>query len=85
MTRACVAGILDGSIVDAEWQHDPVMNLEFPTTLGSVDPKILNPRETWADKDAYDAKRKELAELFTTNFKKFSGDASKYAKHGPQA
>ena len=60
------------------------MNLEFPTTLGSVDPSILNPRSTWEDKEAYDAQRLALAKLFQDNFGKFSGDAGKFAAHGPK-
>lgn len=84
VTRACINGILDGSINDAEFEKDDVMNLEFPTTLGSVDPSILNPRSTWEDKEAYDAQRLALAKLFQDNFGKFSGDAGKFAAHGPK-
>ena len=84
VTRTCIDGILDGSINDGEFQYDPVMNVEFPTTLGDVDPSILNPRDTWADKDAYDAKAADLAKLFQENFAKFSGDAAKFAAHGPK-
>lgn len=84
VTRACIDAILDGSINDAEYVTHPVFNVDVPQTLGSVDPSLLNPRDTWEDKDAYDAAANKLARMFSENFAKFSGDdAAEIAKHGP--
>jgi phosphoenolpyruvate carboxykinase (ATP) len=47
-----------------------------------VDSNILNPRNTWADKDAYDSKAKELITLFKNNFVKYESFGN-YSKAGP--
>merc|ERR1711957_55762 len=54
VTRTCIDGILDGSINDTEFATHEVMNLEYPTKLGSVDQKVLDPRQAWPDAAAYD-------------------------------
>ncbi len=48
-----------------------MFGFEVPTSLEGVDPKILNPRETWADKAAYDATARALVDMFNKNFAKF--------------
>ena len=50
---------------------DPVFGFEVPIALDGVDPKILNPRETWADPAAYDAQANALIEMFNDNFEQF--------------
>ena len=50
---------------------DPVFGFQVPLALDGVDPKILTPRETWADKGAYDAQAKALVDMFINNFTKF--------------
>ena len=45
-----------------------MFNLRMPTTCPDVDPKILNPRNTWADKAAYDAQATKLRDMFRKNF-----------------
>ncbi|RLA20207.1 MAG: phosphoenolpyruvate carboxykinase (ATP), partial [Gammaproteobacteria bacterium] len=85
-TRACINGILDGSIHDAESETIPLFNLSVPKTLQGVDSKLLNPRNAWADKADYDATATKLAGMFVENFKKYM-DASgnfDYSKAGPQ-
>lgn len=84
VTRACIDAILDGSINDSEFVTHPVFNVSVPQTLGEVDPNVLNPRDTWADKADYDAHAAKLAQMFADNFAAFSGeDSAEIAKHGP--
>ena len=70
-TRACINGILDGSINDSDFETFPVFNLSIPKTLEGVDTKVLNPRNTWEDKEAYDEMRIKLAGMYIDNFKKY--------------
>jgi len=70
-TRACINGILDGSINNAEFETMAHFNLEIPKTLDGVETKVLNPRNTWADKNAFDEQAKKLASMYVENFKKY--------------
>ena len=63
----------------------PVFGMKVPTSCPGVDAKILDPRNTWSDKAAYDAKAKHLGELFRENFKQFEDGVSDAVKNaGPQ-
>jgi phosphoenolpyruvate carboxykinase (ATP) len=77
-TRACINGILDGSINESEFEVLPVFNLAIPKTLKNVDTEVLNPRNTWLDKDAYDETKKKLASMYIKNFKKYLTLESEY-------
>jgi phosphoenolpyruvate carboxykinase (ATP) len=50
---------------------DPYFGLEVPVAVAGVDPKILNPRETWADGAAFDAQARALVAMFQDNFAQF--------------
>lgn len=85
-TRACINAILDGSINDSEFDTTKTFALHVPKTLGDIDPNVLNPRNAWADKDAFDAQRDQLAEMFIENFKKYQTEESEFdfSAAGPQ-
>ncbi len=70
-TRALLHAALSGQLDDAKYRVDPVFGFEVPLEVPGVDTKLLEPRSTWADPDAYDRKARELAEMFRENFEKF--------------
>ena len=86
-TRGIIDAILDGSILKAETKTIPYFNLEVPTALPGVDSGILDPRDTYSDATAWDAKAQDLAGRFQKNFVKYTGNESGKAlvKAGPQA
>lgn len=71
-TRALLNAALDGSLNDAEFRTDPNFGFKVPVAVPGVDSAILNPRATWADKDAYDATAAKLVDLFNDNFTQFA-------------
>ena len=72
-TRAIIDAILDGSIEDAEFSQLPYFNLAMPTTLPGVeDSNILDPRNTYEDKQEWDIRAQDLAKRFVANFEKFT-------------
>jgi len=85
-TRGIIDAILDHSIDKAPTKTIPYFNFVVPTELNGVDPKILDPRDTYADASQWDAKAKDLAERFIKNFKKYEGNADGKAlvSAGPQ-
>ena len=62
---------LDGSLKTAEFRTDPNFGFQVPVAVAGVDSVILNPRETWADKDAYDATARKLVGQFVENFAQY--------------
>ncbi|MEZ5854964.1 MAG: phosphoenolpyruvate carboxykinase [Hyphomicrobiaceae bacterium] len=72
-TRALLEAALTGKLKGQPMRKDPMFGFEVPTSLEGVDAKILNPRETWADKAAYDAMARSLVDMFAKNFAKFEG------------
>ncbi|MDD2486713.1 MAG: phosphoenolpyruvate carboxykinase (ATP) [bacterium] len=84
-TRAIVTAALNGSLAGVSYRQDPVFNLRVPETCPGVPAEVLNPRNTWEDKDAYDKQAIKLARLFIENFKKFSDVTSEVVNAGPRA
>ncbi len=81
-TRTMVRAAIDGKLANVETTQDTVFGLHIPTAVEGVPSEVLNPREAWADKAAYDAKAAELAGLFNENFKKFSDVSEAITKLG---
>jgi phosphoenolpyruvate carboxykinase (ATP) len=75
-TRGIIDAILDGSIEKAPTKMIPYFNFEVPTALPGVDPNILDPRDTYADKNAWEEKAKDLSSRFIKNFEKFTTNAA---------
>jgi phosphoenolpyruvate carboxykinase (ATP) len=73
-TRGIIDAILDGSIDKAPTKKIPFFDFEAPTALPGVDPKILDPRDTYADAAQWTEKAKDLANRFIKNFAKFTGN-----------
>ena len=71
-TRGIIDAILDGSIKTAPTKNIPIFNFEVPTELPGVDPKILDPRDTYADAAEWNAKAEDLAGRFIKNFGKYT-------------
>jgi phosphoenolpyruvate carboxykinase (ATP) len=72
-TRALLRAALDGSLAQVEFVRDPFFGLMMPKSVPGIPASVLNPRETWADKAAYDRTAKHLVELFERNFEGFAG------------
>jgi len=85
-TRKIIDAILDGSIEKAETKMIPVFNLKVPVALPGVDPKILDPRDTYQDTKEWDKKAHELGELFIKNFVQYTDNdlGKKLVKAGPE-
>ena len=84
ITRALVNAALDGRLSKVEFQTEAAFGLSIPVSCPDVPAEILNPRNSWADKAAYDKTAAELATRFEDNFKQF--DASEAIRAaGPKA
>lgn len=69
-TRAMVTAALNGELETVEYKHNELFNLAVPQTCTGVPSELMNPRDTWADKNAYDEQAKKLAKMFHDNFEK---------------
>jgi phosphoenolpyruvate carboxykinase (ATP) len=81
-TRALLRAALTGKLDGIPMPRDPVFGLDIPTACPDVPNEILKPRETWADKAAYDTEAARLAELFRKNFEQFEGVAAGVKERG---
>ncbi len=75
-TRRMVNAALNGELDNVDFNEEAFFGLMIPTSIEGVPSEILNPRDTWVDKLAYDAKAKALAGMFRENFKQFEDLAS---------
>jgi phosphoenolpyruvate carboxykinase (ATP) len=71
-TRAMITAALEGQLNNVVFENHPVFGVAMPVTCPNVPAEILNPRNTWADKAAYDEKAAFLANLFIKNFEKYA-------------
>lgn len=76
-TRALITAALKGELNDVKYAEMPIFGLQIPTTCNDVPSEILNPKDTWSDKQAFDAKAQELAAAFVKNFGYYASEASK--------
>jgi phosphoenolpyruvate carboxykinase (ATP) len=76
-TRAVVTAVLTGALDNQATVEDTLFGFQVPTAVPGVPSEILNPRNTWTDKAAYDAKANELAHKFQENFKKYADQAGR--------
>lgn len=83
-TRAMITAIINGSIENTSFIPQPVFGVWIPAAISGVPDELLDPRNVWVDKDAYDRGARELGRLFAQNFEKFRDipDAIKLA--GPR-
>jgi phosphoenolpyruvate carboxykinase (ATP) len=79
-TRALLRAALDGSLAQVEFVQDPFFGLMIPKSVPGIPANVLNPRDSWADKAAYDATAKNLVGLFEQNFETFAGAVDESVK-----
>ena len=85
-TRAMVTAALNGELEKAEYKHDDVFNVDVPQSCPGAPAEIMNPRDTWADKAAYDEAAAKLAKMFKDNFdKKYPNMPEEIKNAGPRA
>jgi phosphoenolpyruvate carboxykinase (ATP) len=81
-TRAMITAALNNELDNVEFVQHPIFGLDMPTTCPNVPTEVLNPRGTWSDTAAYDAKANELAASFKKNFAQFEDYASEKIMNG---
>lgn len=74
-TRALITSALNGHLEKENFETHPIFGVAMPVHAPGVPGEILNPRNTWSNKEAYDAKANELAAAFNKNFEKFASKA----------
>ncbi len=79
-TRTIIHSILDGTLKRVEWTKEPYFNLQIPLTCPSVDPVILDPIQSWADKEKYKESAENLKKAFRENFKSYEAEVSDEVK-----
>jgi phosphoenolpyruvate carboxykinase (ATP) len=83
-TRQLLRAALEEGLDDVEYRVDPVFGFEVPIDAPGVDRSLLDPRSTWADPEAYDAKARDLAAKFRENFERFTDAPEPVRQAGPR-
>jgi phosphoenolpyruvate carboxykinase (ATP) len=84
-TRALLNAALSGKLLEVKYVKDPVFGFQVPTSCEGVPANVLDPAGSWASKDAYMQKYKQLAQRYIENFKKFEdGCTSEVIASGPK-
>jgi len=74
LTRGMVDAALTGKLADVEYEEDPRFHVLVPRSCPGVPTEILDPKNTWEDKDAYEARADRLASEFAAHFERTYGD-----------
>lgn len=85
VTRKIIDAILDGTLDESPFEKMPIFHFQIPKFIDGIDPKILNPRNSWEDKANYDVTCRQLAEMFVAHFENFldAKFGKKLVKEGP--
>ncbi len=75
-TRNMITAALEGKLNDVAYQEHEIFGLAMPESCPDVPGEMLNPKNTWKDKEAYERKAQKLADAFNENFKKFEENAN---------
>ncbi|GHG19278.1 phosphoenolpyruvate carboxykinase (ATP) [Deinococcus indicus] len=70
-TRRLIHAALSGELDGATFEREPHFGLEIPTDVQGIPAGVLNPRDAWADPQAYDETARKLARMFRENFRRF--------------
>ncbi len=73
LTRALVKAAMNGDLKEVAYLDDPIFHVKIPQSCPGVSSQILNPRETWKDKNSYDKRAQKLAGEFAAHFEKAYG------------
>ncbi len=76
-TRALVTSALEGKLDNVEYETHPIFGMKIPKECPGVPSEVLNPKNTWENKEEYDKTAKKLAKAFHSNFEKFAAEANK--------
>lgn len=71
-TRAMITAALNGELNHVSFEQHPVFGYQMPSTCPNAPAELLNPRNTWSDKSAYDAQANKLANMFVKNFEQYA-------------
>jgi len=83
-SRAMVTAAISGELNKVKYIHNDLFNLDVPTSCPNVPSEILDPKNTWIDKDSYDLSARKLAQMFVENFRKFKDASNEIIDAGPQ-
>jgi len=83
-TRAMVDAAVEGELIYEPFEVEPTFGFSIPRVCPGVPPQVLNPRNAWPDKTAYDKAAEDLRNRFAKNFENFDVPAEVKAA-GPKS